>query len=229
MCGRYTLIAEDDALTDVFDLAQTIPTQPRYNIAPTQSAPVIRAAEGNRTASLLHWGLIPSWAKDPAIASRLINARAETLRDKPSFRSAYKTRRCLVPASGFYEWKKLDVSPGKRSRKQPYYIHAGDGRLIAFAGLWEHWRDAGGQPVETFTIITTAPNDLVRPLHNRMPAILNPDHYTDWLDPDLNDPDRLDRLLHPCPDDWLAAHAVTTRVNSPTNDDPACLAPAETS
>lgn len=220
MCGRYTLIAELDELAEEFGLTDVggLSLPLRYNIAPTQDVPVIRLVDGAKQLDSLRWGLIPAWAKDIEIGNKLINARSETAAEKPSFRSAFKKRRCLIPASGFYEWKK------EKGGKQPYYIHRDDEHVLAFAGLWESWagnEDSG--PLETFTILTTDPNELMQTLHNRMPVILERDDYDKWLNSDETDKDAAQALLDPFPDGLLATAPVNKRVNSPRNDDAACL------
>jgi len=186
MCGRYVFAILPSQLETLFGLHETpADLRARYNIAPTQIAPVIRIdPQGDgRVCSMLRWGLIPKWAKDPAIASSLINARCETVADKPAFRSAYRSRRCLVPASGFYEWKKSDGGT-----KQPYFIYREDQRPIAMAGLWENWTDpVSSIPVETFTILTTVASEAIRPLHDRMPVIIPPEHFDEWLQSPDND------------------------------------------
>ena len=195
----------------------------RYNIAPTQEVAAIRILSevGTRRLDMLRWGLIPPWAKDPSIGGRMINARRETVATKPSFRSAFKHRRCLVTADGYYEWKKFD------GRKQPYYIRMQDERPFAFAGLWETWRggpaDSMETPLVTCTIITTEANELSRPIHHRMPVILEPDHYDMWLDLELDRPEPLQSLLLPYRSEEMVAVAVTTYVNRPSNDDPKCI------
>ena len=217
MCGRYTLATPPAVLAEHFDVQAQLNLAPRYNIAPTQRSPVIRIDADGRDLVPLRWGLIPSWAKDPAIGARMINARAESLTAKPAFRRAFDKQRCLVPADGFYEWKK----DGKR--KQPYYIRRRDGAPFAFAGLWDRWRDrAHDEVIETYTIVTTTPNELVAPLHNRMPVILSPDAYSRWLDPEEPGPPELLALL---PDGELKAFPVSTFVNSPVHDDPLCAKP----
>ncbi len=220
MCGRFTLTATPEALAALFDLPDAPALPPRYNIAPTQPVAVVRTAphDGRRELALVRWGLIPSWAKDPSIGSRLINARAETVAEKPSFRSAFKRRRCLVPASGFYEWR------AEGGRKQPYYIYAADGAPLAIAGLWEHWEGPEGDVVESCTLLTTEANDLVRPIHDRMPVFLPPAAFADWLDPDIDQPGPLLALLAPYPAAAMAAHAVSPLVNAVRNDGPACVA-----
>ena len=217
MCGRYALYGpvkrkrvEDRWFDDLATLGSS------YNIAPTEAAPVMRLADGRPTVALLRWGLIPYWAKDPAMGSRLINARADTLAQKPAFRDAYRRRRCLVPASGFYEWQRI---PGG---KQPWYVTSADGAMLAFAGLWERWRLPGGDPVLTFTIVTTDANAKLKDIHERMPAILEPEDFDAWLS-DENPR----RILRPYPAELLAAYPVSTGINSPQNDDPTLVEPLQ--
>lgn len=195
---------------------------PRYNICPTQDVPVVRAgANAGRELVMMRWGLVPAWSKDAAIGSRMINARAETVAEKPSFRDPYKSRRCLIPADGFYEWRKSEGGA-----KQPYRMTLAGGAPLAMAGLWEHWEKApDATALETCTIITTAANASVRPIHHRMPVILKAAAHDAWLDA-ATPPDALSALL--CPyDGALEAHAVSTRVNNPRHDDAACLEPPE--
>ncbi len=223
VCGRFAQAASPEAIAELFDLPASAvpPYSPRYNLAPTQPALVLRRHPhtGQKELTFLVWGLIPSWAKDPSIGNKLINARAETLADKPAFRAAFRRRRCLVPADGFYEWKKTGAG------KQPYFIARKDGRPMALAGLWEHWESPDGSVIESFTLITTEPNDLVRKLHNRMPAILTKDAFDMWLDPhaDLNALREL--LLTPYPAALLKAWPVSARVNSPVHDDSGLIEP----
>ncbi len=222
MCGRYTLKTPAADLAELFAVPEA-PTLPfRYNIAPTQSVPVVRAVPGGQGRELvsLRWGLIPSWAQDPSIGNRMINARSDTASSKPSFRSAFRQRRCLVLADGFYEWQK------RGSKKQPYYFQMRSGRPFAFAGLWEHWTGEG-EIIESCTILTTDANGVVRPVHERMPVILAPDQYERWLDPKVQQPDAVQTLLRPYPDEEMAAYPVGLRVNSPRNDDPVCVQPAQ--
>ena len=222
MCGRYTLIAELDELAAEFGLIELdgVAITPRYNIAPTQSVPVVRAIDNAKHIDALRWGLIPGWAKDADIGNKLINARSETAAEKPSFRSAFKKRRCIIPASGFYEWKK------ETGGKQPYYIRREDGKPLAFAGLWESWDgNANSGPLETFTILTTEPNELMRSVHNRMPVILEPADYDKWLNTDTWGHQAAQDVLDPFPDGLLTATPVNKRVNSPRHDDVACLEP----
>ena len=221
MCGRFTLTSPGEVLAEFFELVDVPDVRPRYNIAPTQPAPVVRI-DGEvdaRRLDLFHWGLIPSWAKDPSMGSRMINARAETAASKPAFRSAMRYRRCLVLANGFYEWKKIEG----QKHKQPYYIQMQDRRPFAFAGLWEHWEGADGSEIDSCTIITTAPNELMKSLHNRMPAILRPTDYAKWIDLELQRPAVLESLLIPYPTDDLACYPVSTAVNNPSNDTPGCI------
>lgn len=221
MCGRYTLTCELDDFLAEFGIDGPTDLTPRYNIAPTQYAPIIRNIDGLPKLDALRWGLIPSWSKDAAIGARLINARSETADSKPSFRSAFKSRRCIAPASGFYEWKKTGGT-----RKQPYWVHLESDRPMAFAGLWESWTDEVGKPLETFTILTTDPNDTMRTLHDRMPALLDRDDFDAWLNLDESDVSRLKSILHPWRGELLALTPVGTRVNNVRNDDPALIEPA---
>ncbi len=223
MCGRFTLETDREDLIEAFgDLLWPERLEPRYNIAPTQ--PVLAITNtGERAAGFLQWGLIPSWAKDPAIGNRMINARAETLAEKPSFRNALRRRRCLIPADGFYEWR---PEPGNRL-KTPMYIRLRSGRPFAFAGLWEIWQPPDGGELRSCTIITTEPNALLEPIHNRMPVILDPGGYERWLDPTEQPPEHLSGLLKPYPAEEMTAHAVTRRVNNPKVDDKACIESAE--
>lgn len=219
MCGRFTLIATGEELATQLSLPEAPFVAPRYNIAPTQPVAAVRMNErGEREFTHFQWGLIPSWAKEPSIGSKLINARAETVAEKPSFRNAFKRRRCLIPASGYYEWQQLN------GRKQPMYIHRADGDLLVFAGLWELWQPADGSMLETCTILTTDPNDDTAAIHNRMPVILEAPDYGMWLDP-ATPADSLHHLLRPFGGAPLAAHPVSTAVNRPQNDSPACIAP----
>ncbi len=224
MCGRFAQASDPAAIADLFDLPpESVPSfRPRYNLAPTQPALVLRRhpISGNKELTFLIWGLIPSWADDPSIGARLINARAETLAQKPAFRAAFRRRRCLVPADGFYEWKQL----GGR-KKQPYFIARKDGKPMALAGLWEHWQGPDGSEIETFTLITTEPNDLVKRFHHRMPAVLPKDAFELWLHPQTDMKTLQTLLSTPYPAAWLTAWPVSPRVNHPANDDPSLIAP----
>jgi putative SOS response-associated peptidase YedK len=224
MCGRYSLTTAPEALRRLFDFDNLPNLAPRYNIAPTQLAPVVRLRDGGpaRELVLLRWGLIPSWAKDASIGSKMINARADTAADKPAFRAAFRARRCLVPADGFYEWRSED------GRKQPFRIGFKGGAAFAFAGMWESWtvRDGpeAGSVVESYTILTTEANDKLRPIHERMPVILPPAAYAGWLDP-ATPPESARALLQPHPAEPMAFYRVSTRVNNVRNDDPGCIEP----
>ncbi len=224
MCGRFALISDTEQLVAQFGIApdsvaQMPPAVPRYNIAPTQPVTAVRLDDqGQRELTFFRWGLIPSWSKDPSIGSRMINARAETVAEKPSFRTAFKRRRCIIPADGFYEWQKRD------NGKQPMYIHATDERPFALAGLWEMWSDPDGSMLQTCTILTTQPNEMMAQIHNRMPVILEPEDYDMWLDPGDN-PEQALHLLRPYPAAKMDAYPVSTTVNSPRNDTPECIEP----
>jgi putative SOS response-associated peptidase YedK len=223
MCGRYALTSPPELIATLFGITLLGQIRARYNIAPGQAAPVVRrAASGSaRSLDLLWWGLVPHWAKDEKIGTQTINARAETADVRPAFRSAFRHRRCLVPADGFFEWKQ--VSPKK---KQPYFIRRKDAAPLAYAGLWEQWRrpdDPEREEIETYTILTVPANDLLRPLHERMPAILGPEDFDRWLDPDLSDPETVKPLLRTFPADMLESYPVSTFVNRPANDGPRCV------
>lgn len=224
MCGRYTLTVPADQIAEVFELpGMPAGYHPRYNIAPTQDAPVIRVLEeagGARRCDLLRWGLVPFWADDPAIGNKLINARAESAATKPSFRDGFRKRRCLVVTDGFYEWRK------EGGGKQPYWIHRPDGRPFAFAGLWSRWDKGTGEgqpPLETFTILTRDALPEVAEIHPRMPVILAREDHDAWLDPGVQDPDLLAPLLQRPVGSGLELRRVSRRVNSPANDDPEVL------
>ncbi len=208
-------------LEALFGLELAGELSPRYNIAPSQPVAAVRAGEGGaRELTLLQWGLIPSWAKDPAIGSRMINARAETAAEKPSFRAAMKRRRCLIPASGFYEWARVGAA------KQPFFIRMKEGRPFALAGLWEQWCGEDGSELETCAILTTSPNEMTAKIHPRMPVIIAPGDYGRWMDPANEKPGTLEPLLRPYPAGEMEAHTVSRHVNNPRNDEPACIEPA---
>jgi putative SOS response-associated peptidase YedK len=222
MCGRFALTVDPADLQEAFpDYAFPPEYAPRYNIAPTQSVLVL-PNDGTKKADFFVWGLIPSWAKDPAIGNRLINARAETLAEKPSFRSAFRYHRCLIFASGFFEWQ---AQPGSKA-KVPHFIRLKSGKPFAFAGLWEHWQSPDGSEVRSATIITTSPNELMAKLHNRMPVILPPDAYAQWLDPAPRQPADLQKFLIPYSPEEMAAYPISTLVNKPENDRPEVVVPA---
>jgi putative SOS response-associated peptidase YedK len=222
MCGRFTLTINPADLQDTFANYTFPPVfAPRFNIAPSQ--PILAVPNDDKfTADFFVWGLIPIWAKDPSIGNRLINARAETLAEKPSFRGSYKYKRCLVLTDGYYEWK---AAEGKKS-KTPYYIHMQDRQPFAIAGLWDTWESPDGSSLKTCTLITTAPNELMASIHDRMPAILHPREYAKWLDPAPQTPESLQPLLKPFPAEAMAAYAVSTKVNKPANDAPELVVPA---
>jgi putative SOS response-associated peptidase YedK len=217
VCGRYTLRTPVETLAEEFGITGPLPEVPtRFNVAPTQEVAAVLEEGEQRKLEMLRWGLIPSWADDPAIGNRMINARSETAAQKPSFRSAFRKRRCLVLADGFYEWQKT------ASGKQPYYIRMGDGSPFAFAGLWESW-GKHGEEVRSCTILTTEANGLVGEIHHRMPVILPAEEYDLWLDPDMGEAEPLLDLLRPYPDDVMEAYPVSRFVNSPSNDSEQCV------
>lgn len=221
MCGRFTLFEPDGVLAKEFGVSDFPPRSPRYNISPSQPIAAVRAvpAGSGRELALLRWGLIPSWSKDPSIANHLINARAETAYQKPSFRNAFRQHRCLIPVSGFYEWLRWERG------NQPYFIRMRDGHPFAFAGLWDRWESPDESAVETCAILTTAANDVLAPIHDRMPVILPPTEYTRWLDPSLKDTFSLALLLVPFPPEDMVAFPVNPRVNALSVDDEKCIAP----
>lgn len=213
MCGRFTLIARMNAILAQFaaepNIIESYPLFENYNLPPTSDIPIVRQIEGKREVSLARWGLLPSWISDIKKAPMLNNARAETVKEKPSFRSAYKSRRCIIPASGFYEW--LDDS----KPKQPFYFYRPDNKLFAFAGLWESWND-----IESCVIVTTDANEVMSPVHERMPVILGDNDYGLWLDPTAGD---ASHLLAPCPPSEIACYPVSTFVNKVANQGPQCI------
>lgn len=219
MCGRFTITATPDQLQKAFP-GIAVPAQmtPRYNIAPSQPIAVV-PNDGRNAVDFFVWGLIPSWAKDPSIGNNLINARGETLAEKPSFRTAYKRRRCLILADGFYEWKKIPDQRGKT----PHYITLKDHQPFAMAGLWEQWFSPDGSEIKSATIVTTEPNALMAQLHNRMPVILHPDDYARWLDPGERSAADLQDLIVPFPAKEMEYYPVSKLVNSPVNDLPATV------
>jgi putative SOS response-associated peptidase YedK len=218
MCGRYTLTAEPAAIQQAFDLT-TLPSElaPRYNIAPTQPVPII-TSDNPHALTIVQWGLVPSWSKDPSVASKLINARAETLDEKPSFKQAFKRRRCLIPADGFFEWR------SDNGKKRPQFIYVGEREVFAFAGLWDTWHSPDGSVLQSCTIITTEPNDLIRTLHHRMAVILNQADYRTWLAPDAEGV-ALKALLQPYPAERLQLYEVAPLVNNANIDTPDIIIP----
>ena len=223
MCGRVTLTSSGTELATAFELdaSQALPTlTPRFNVAPSQDIATVRCnADGQRELSFERWGLVPHWAKDPGIGNRMINARSESAATKPAFRDALRSRRCLMPVDGFYEWG------GTRAERTPYLFRRPDRALLGLAGLYERWLGEGGEVVDSCTILTTAANDVMRPFHDRMPVVLAPDDYGRWLDRATDDIARIAPLLAPCPNDWLAPSPVSVRINDTRNDDAACLVP----
>lgn len=213
MCGRYSITTPLEAMCQLFDVESGLNLRPRYNVAPTQEVPVVRAADGGRELTTMHWGLVPFWAKDRSVAAKMINARAETVAERPAYRQAFRSRRCLIPADGFYEWR----TEGKA--KQPWRLRFADGAPFAFAGLWEHWKGSDSE-LTSCTILTTTANEALRPIHPRMPVILPRTAYERWLaEPDAG-------LLQPWGGAPLTAYRVSRDVNNVRNDGPACFAPA---
>jgi putative SOS response-associated peptidase YedK len=224
MCGRYRLPRRKQIVEEHFDSVSGEEDRgPRYNIAPTQPVPMIRQhpKEPHRELSLVRWGLIPSWAKDPSGAAGMINARSETAATKPAFHDALHSRRCIVPAHGFYEWARA----GKT--KQPYCFEVNEGELFAFAGLWERWKDPSGNWISSCSILTTTANSVTGAIHDRMPVILNPDNYDLWLDPGFSDVTAVSEMLRPYDARLTRSYSVSTRINQAANDDAECAKPVE--
>ena len=224
MCGRFALAVDINQLIKAYGIspehANNHNLSPRYNITPSQEiVGVCQTEDGIRTLNSFRWGLIPHWAKDSSIGAKMINARAETVAEKPSFRVPFRSRRCLVPASAFYEWIRAE------KEKLPYCIRRRDKTPMAFAGIWESWNGPEG-PIQSCSILTTASNKVLEPIHQRMPAILSAEDFDQWLDIMNNKPDQLTPLLKPCAEDLLEAYRVDQRVNNPRNDGSECLAPA---
>ena len=224
MCGRYSLKTPADTLAEHFQLTKPPSLSPRFNIAPSQPIAIVRihAPQENRECVLTRWGLIPSWANDPSLGNRMINARAETVAEKPAFRGPLAHSRCLVPADGYYEWQR-EGRMGQR--KQPFYIRLRDGRLFAFAGLWERWAGPDGEAIESCAILTTEPNESLKEIHDRMPLILDPKEYDQWLDPAVRQAQLLQPLFRPYPPEEMTAYPVSLRVNDPSHDDAGCIEP----
>jgi putative SOS response-associated peptidase YedK len=224
MCGRFTNKAKPEQTKKEFKVGAKNSDiyQPRYNIAPSQMIDVVFEPETERILSQLKWGLVPHWAKDSEIGNRMINARAETISEKPSFREAFKSRRCIIPASGFYEWQKKGTGA-----KQPFYFYLKEKEVFGFAGLWETWLDKQtGEELETCTIITTEANEVLKPVHERMPVILKPESYDEWLDAKVKNTDKLQELLKPYPSKEMDSHAVSTNINYPSKDSPDLIKPS---
>ncbi|KOP22970.1 hypothetical protein AMR41_29260 [Hapalosiphon sp. MRB220] len=219
MCGRFTLSAFPEVLSQIFEVEKIPDFKPQYNIAPTQMVLVVLYNSENhkREIQQLRWGLIPSWAKDQSMGAKLINARAETVAEKPAFRRAFKYQRCLLVADGFYEWRKQE------GKKQPYYFRLLSEKPFAFAGLWEEWQSPEQEQIKSCTILTTQANELVEQVHDRMPVILQQETYDLWLDPQVHDRELLQPLLHPYPSETMTSYPVTTLVNSPKNNSPECI------
>jgi putative SOS response-associated peptidase YedK len=211
MCGRFTLRTPKERIKREFQLQEEPSVEVRYNIAPTQNIIAVRQGADGREVAELKWGLIPSWAKDAAMGARLINARSETVTEKPSFREAFKRRRCIIPADGIYEWQRTG------GKKQPFFFHMRDERVFGFAGLWDKWRDEEGEIIESCTILTTEANKVFRPVHDRMPVILHPETYVEWLGDDPRALEALKELLRPYPASEMVAYPISSRVNSPQN------------
>lgn len=218
MCGRFTLRTSSKDIVKAFGLGDAPDLKPRYNIAPTQQVAAIRLAPetGTRQLSMYRWGLIPSWANDPQIGYSMINARAESVAMKPAYRSAFRKGRCLIVADGFYEWKKTGTN------KQPFFIRLKDDEPFAFAGLSEHWH-RGDQAIDSATIITTEPNELMEGIHDRMPVILSPEDYDLWLEPDFHGQGKLLEMLKPYPAEDMEAYPISTTVNNPRNETKECV------
>ncbi len=231
MCGRFVQSSDPAAYAEFFEarlVAEPLPVS--YNVAPTDPVYAVAEHDGERLLGSFRWGLLPWWAKDRRIAARNINARAETLADKPAFRDSFAKRRCLIPADGFYEWQVIDAGEAGKPSKLPHYITRADGDPLAFAGLWASWKDPEtGERVRTCTIVTGRPNTLVEPIHDRMPVMLPPANWESWLDPELDDPGALGSLLLPAPAAEMAAHPVSTLVNRVSNNVPECIAPLDSS
>jgi len=219
MCGRYAITTAPEAVRALFRYEDLPNFPPRYNVAPTQPIGIVRLFEGRRRFALVRWGLVPAWVKDPRAFSLLVNARGETLRDKPAFRAAMRYRRCLIPADGFYEWKR------DGARKRPYFIRPRSHAPMAFAGLWEAWMGPNGEELETAAIVTTDANRALAPIHDRMPAIIAPEAFDLWLDCVNVDEEAAASLIKPAPDDLLEANEVSTAVNRAANDSPALVEP----
>jgi putative SOS response-associated peptidase YedK len=236
MCGRFVSASSPQILVERFGVAENAieSREPDYNVTPRAWVPAIRERARDepptRVLSLLRWGLVPSWAKSPSVGDRQINARAESVTERPSYRRAFERRRCIIPADAFYEWKAVEGQGRARAPRVPYVVRRRDGEPLAFAGLWEIWRDpdvAGDDDpdawLRTCAIVTTRANELLSPVHERMPVVLPEDAWDTWLDPRTGDPDGLQRMLEPSPNDWFEVYEVSPRVNKPENNDAALL------
>jgi putative SOS response-associated peptidase YedK len=236
MCGRFVSVSSPQLLVERFGVEETTVEQrePDYNVTPRAMVPIVRerpprkGTEGptQRVLSMVRWGLVPSWAESPAIGDKLINARAETITEKAAYQRAFRRRRCIVPADAFYEWRPSKSASTKRPPRQPYLVHRRDGEPLAFAGLWEIWRDesipdpdAPDAWLRSCVIVTTRANALLEPIHERMPVVLDERLWDTWLDPEVDDVDELASMLVPAPDEWFEVYPVSTRVNTPDNND----------
>lgn len=218
MCGRFVVTTKAEVLWERFRATSGVrELKPRYNLAPSQEAPVIVASPEGRELALMRWGLVPSWAESEKIGYKLINARAETVAEKPSFRKAFRQTRCLVPSDGFFEWLR------EGTKKTPYFFHRRDGLPFAYAGLWEHWLSSEGKELRSFSILTTDANACVEPVHKRMPLILDPHNEQSWLNPLITDPASIQALIQPYPADLMERYEVSSIVNKAENDDAACI------
>ena len=219
MCGRFVTIIPYEELKQIFDLIESSTrTEPRHNVAPTQQVAVVRNTGEYNALVPMKWGLIPSWSKDASIASHTINARCETIAEKPAFRHAIKYNRCIIPISGFYEWTHTE------GKKTPHYIYLSDHAPMSLAGIWEHWMNPEGQDIETFSILTTTSNNLIQPLHDRMPVILQPADYGLWLSKNTHNPHELIHLYQPYSAEKMSLYEVSNLVNNPRFDSPSCIA-----
>jgi putative SOS response-associated peptidase YedK len=219
MCGRFTFGLAPELISEIFGVSIPEYLPGRFNIAPGQQLLAIRGTDAGNQAAFLRWGLIPSWAKDPSIGSRMINARSESVHEKPAFRHAVRHRRCIIPSGGFFEWMAKD------GKKIPFYVRSKDGAVLGFAGIWDTWKNPEGECLETCSILTTASNRLIRPLHDRMPVILHHEQYTHWLDRNITDPEKLTPLYQPYPAELMEMYPVSPLVNNPRNDSSACIEP----
>lgn len=219
MCGRYTLYETED-LAERFGVDLPEDIHPSYNVAPSQTMPVIVNGTDTKHIEFMKWGLVPAWAKDSKMGPKLINARSESIFNKPAWRHVIRSHRCLVPANGFYEWKNTNTA-----QKQPYYIHPKERQIFSFAGVWDSWRTPDGETLKTYSIITTEPNHEISAIHNRMPVILYQEEELVWIDPTNNHPEDIAPLLHPYEDDGLELYPISQDVNSPANNSPSLLQP----
>jgi putative SOS response-associated peptidase YedK len=220
MCGRYAITSAPEAIRALFQYLEQPNFPPRYNVAPTQPVPIVRLSEGVRSFALVRWGLIPAWVKDPRTFSLIINARGESVLERPAFRNAMQRRRCLFPADGFYEWRQ------EGGVRQPSFVRARAGGPLAFAGLWESWTGPNGEEMETAAIVTTRANRTLAPLHDRMPVVVAPEAFDFWLDGRKVDAETAAALIAPAPEDLLEAYAVSPAVNRVANDSPELIEPA---